>query len=83
MKPSRRGQTWLPLAMPAVAARLNSPTAKQILDRKLRKSMDILSLGLSRAQMLLHTAHSMRPLEAIPNRLNRLRTTIRDGEQGM
>ena len=71
MKPSRRGQTWLPLSMPAVAAHLNSPTAKQILDRKDRKSTEMLSLGLSCAEMLLHTAHLMEPLEAILNRLDR------------
>ena len=76
IKPLKRGRAWLPLATHAVAALRNSPTAKQILAhlRKLRGAKTnehIMSLGLSCVQMLLHTAHSVGPLEAIPNRLIR------------
>ena len=71
MKPLRKGQAWLPLATHAVAAGLNSPTAKQILalSRKSEGSEvngHIMSLGLFRVQMLLHTIHWLRLLEAIP-----------------
>ena len=70
MKPLRKRQAWLPLATHAVAAGLNSPTAKQILalSRKSKGSEvngHIVSLGLSRVHMLLHTTHWLRLLEAI------------------
>ena len=85
MKPSRKGQALLPLATRAVAARPNSPNARQPLahSKKWKGSKvngHIASLGLYSVQILLHTGHSMGPLETISNRQDR-QGLPSDGEQ--